>query len=59
MLTAKPGWEEKFNLYHFNWVLVPNESQLAQLLSKSPQWKVLSQDKVAILLIRQLATGAK
>jgi hypothetical protein len=52
VLTAKPGWQDKFDRYRFAWVLVPNESQLAQLLVHSADWKVMYKDKVAVLLVR-------
>ena len=52
VLMAKPGWQKKFDDRNFQWVLVPNESQLAQLLSSSPQWRIAYKDKTAVLLLR-------
>lgn len=52
VLTAKGAWQAKFNKYPFEWVLAPNESQLAQILTQDPGWKVAMRDKAGVLILR-------
>jgi hypothetical protein len=53
ILLAQPGWEQRFKRWNFQWVLVPNESQLAQILSQTPDWQVAQKNKTAVLLVRK------
>ncbi|HEY9718878.1 MAG TPA: hypothetical protein V6C69_15505 [Trichormus sp.] len=53
IILTRPGWEKAFKQWDFRWVLVPNESQLAQMLSQSPDWQVAEKDKTAVLLVRK------
>lgn len=55
MLLAQDDWETLFNKYNFTWVMVPKEAQLAQILSKRPDWEVKGKDQVGIFLVRKTA----
>jgi hypothetical protein len=59
MLTAKGDWQKNFERYNFQWVMVPNQSQLAQILQGTPEWrakfKPVYRDNVCVLLSRQAA----
>jgi hypothetical protein len=57
ILLARPGWEEAFKQRNFQWVLAPNEAQISQLISVSPEWTVAFKDKTAVLLVRKTPNG--
>jgi len=56
ILLARPGWEQAFKERDFQWILAPNEAQLSQLMSTSPQWNVACKNKTAVLLVRKSNT---
>jgi hypothetical protein len=49
-LMLVPGWEEFLEEYQIEAVLLSPTWPLAQLLEKSPEWEVLYQDEVSLLL---------
>lgn len=55
ILLAQPGWEANFDKYKFSWVMVPKDAQLAQILSKRPDWEVKCKDDAGILFIKKAA----
>lgn len=55
ILLTQPGWEAKFDKYKFNWVMVPKDAQLAQVLIKNPDWEVKCKDEAGILFLRKSA----
>jgi hypothetical protein len=53
MLLTQPGWEKTFARYDFQWVLVPPQANIAQVLRHSPDWQVAKEDEAAVLLVRK------
>jgi len=48
-----PDWEKFLNEKHVNWVLVPAESALANMLEETSQWSVIYRDAAAVLFRRK------
>jgi hypothetical protein len=46
-------WEDLLNKYLIDMALVPVEWPLAELLKRSPQWRLVKDDKLAILFERR------
>ncbi len=49
---AQPGWNEVLEEDHVNWVLMPPESPLANILRLTPQWQAVHEDSTAALFQR-------
>jgi hypothetical protein len=48
-IHVEPGWNVLLDRLQARWVLVPRESPLANILKETPAWKVVYQDKTAVL----------
>jgi len=55
VVLAQPGWDEALNKLHVNWVLMPTESTLANMLRLSSTWESAYQDETAVLFQRRVA----
>lgn len=53
ILLTQDNWQEIFNKRNFTWVMVPNEAQLAQVLSKRDDWEVKCKDDVGVFLVKK------
>ena len=51
-IRVTPDWDTMLNSRRVNWVLVPVESSLANILKETHGWTIEYEDKVAILLRR-------
>lgn len=51
-IHVEPGWNLLLDDLQANWVLMPSESPLANILNETPSWSVLYRDKTAVLLHR-------
>lgn len=51
---AEPNWQEIVQRWHFNAMLIPAKSRIAQALHSSPEWRVADQDTEsgAVLFLR-------
>ncbi|MFN8412393.1 MAG: hypothetical protein U0Z26_08395 [Anaerolineales bacterium] len=49
-LTLASGWEQIFQKYNIEWALIPTNSPLAVSLENDLKWKILYQDKTAVIL---------
>jgi hypothetical protein len=47
-----PDWEKFLNEKKVNWVLVPSESPLANMLEETSRWKMVYRDSTAVLFVR-------
>lgn len=45
-----PGWENIFQQYRIEWVIIPSNSPLADTLADDYQWNVLYEDETAVIL---------
>jgi len=52
VVLVEPGWEQVLKDDRANWVLVPAESTLANILRQTPQWASVYEDRVAVLFRR-------
>jgi len=52
VIRGEPGWESVLVAERVDWVLVPAESTLANLLSERPEWTTVYRDTVAVLYRR-------
>jgi hypothetical protein len=52
-IRLAPGWDRVLNEQHINWVLMPRESSLANMLEVTRRWRVVYSDQVAILFERK------
>lgn len=50
VIDLLPGWEDIFQQYSIQWVIIPPDSLLADTLIGKNQWKVLYEDETAIIL---------
>jgi len=48
-----PDWDSFLNTKRVNWVLVPAESSLANMLLQTSQWTVIYRDETGVLLERK------
>jgi hypothetical protein len=51
-VRVEPGWDVALEGMRTNWVLVPNESAIANLLKEVPAWKIAYNDDGAVLFRR-------
>ncbi len=49
---AQPGWDKVLEEEHVHWVLMPEESPLANMLRLTPGWKITHEDDTAVLFQR-------
>jgi hypothetical protein len=47
VLTLQSGWQEVFNTYEIQWVIMPTESALSAYLADSANWETVYQDQTA------------
>jgi hypothetical protein len=53
VILVQPEWEKVLDEDQLNWVLVPAESSLANILKLSPRWKTIHEDMTAVLFEKQ------
>ena len=53
IITLKEGWEKVLDLYDIQWVLMPFESPLVNVLESRSNWKTAYQDSTAVILVRE------
>jgi len=53
-IRLTPDWEKFLNEKRVNWVLVPAESSLANMLEERSQWSVVYRDGTAVLFRRKM-----
>jgi hypothetical protein len=53
VILVQPEWEKVLDEDQVNWVLVPTESSLANILKLSSRWKAIHEDKTAVLFEKQ------
>ncbi|MDZ4834738.1 MAG: hypothetical protein SGJ27_13255 [Candidatus Melainabacteria bacterium] len=51
--NAKPGWNELFQKYKFDWVFMPPHAPIVKELSKDPGWKSVYNETDAVILVRE------
>lgn len=49
IIRVEPGWEAGLKSMNPNWILLPRESTLTNILKEMPQWKVIYEDENAAL----------
>jgi hypothetical protein len=52
-VLAEPGWDEVLDKLHVDWVLIPTESPLANILRLNAGWEAVHEDKTAVLFRRK------
>ena len=52
VVLVQPEWEQVLDQWQVDWVLVPSESSLANLLRLTPKWQSSYEDNVAVLFHR-------
>ncbi len=52
VMLVQPGWEDVLNEEHVDWILMPTDSSLANVLRLYPAWKVEHEDATAALFHR-------
>jgi hypothetical protein len=53
-IHVEPGWNDLLDHLNVQWVLVPRESPLANILREMPSWSVVYQDKTAVFFHRTM-----
>ena len=56
-LTIKPGWQAFLDGYRVEWVLLPKNTALVDLLKQRPDWQLQAEDQAAYLFVRQPTRG--
>jgi hypothetical protein len=51
-VLVQPGWDEVLDKLHVDWVLMPTESPLANILRLKAGWEAVYEDKTAVLFRR-------
>lgn len=49
IIHVEPGWESELKALNPNWILMPRESTLTNILKEMPQWRVIHEDENATL----------
>jgi len=52
IVLVRPGWEKVLDEKQVNWVLVPSESSLANIMRLTPEWTLTHEDGTAVLFHR-------
>ena len=52
-IRLAPGWDEVLDEKRVNWVLMPGNSSLANMLKETHRWRIIYADDVAVLLERE------
>ena len=52
IVLVQPGWSETLDKLQVNWVLMPPDSTLANMLRLQPGWKIEYEDQTAVLMRR-------
>jgi hypothetical protein len=52
MIQGRPKWRELFQQYSFDMVLCPPDLPLVSVLQASPEWRIVDQDKDAVLFVK-------
>ncbi len=50
VIRLLPGWQDIFQYYDIQWVIIPSDAELANTLINEYQWKVLYEDETAVIL---------
>ena len=50
VVSVSNGWESVFEKYNIEWVIIKDNSPLAQILESEYHWQVLYQDNTAVIL---------
>jgi len=53
IMLVQPDWEKALDEKQVNWVLVPSESSLANIMKLTPEWTVAHEDGTATLFHRK------
>ena len=53
MVDAKPEWQEKFDEYDPQIVVIPRDVALAQVLSVDPKWRTAFEDEAAVVFLKE------
>jgi hypothetical protein len=52
VVLVQPGWDEGLDTLQVDWVLMPADSPLANILRLKPGWEAVYEDKAAVLFRR-------
>jgi hypothetical protein len=50
---CKPGWEQLFRHYDFDWLFINSQEPLAHAVSGSHEWQVFAEDPGSVYMRRQ------
>ena len=50
IISISKGWEDVLKKHTIKWVIIPNNSSLAQTLESEYRWRILYEDKTAVIL---------
>lgn len=53
MRNAKPGWQDLFERYKFDWVFLPTKANLVKELSVHDDWSEVYREKSAVIFVRK------
>lgn len=53
LMNGMPEWKTLVDRYNLNMMLIPRKSALSAVLAERPEWRILDQDSLAVLLARQ------
>ncbi len=53
VILAKDGWQDVFQTYQVEWVILPPDQPISLVLMSSPGWSILYRDPVAVILRKQ------
>jgi hypothetical protein len=57
-LAIKPGWQGLLDQYRVEWVLLPKNTALVDLLNQRPDWHLQAEDQAAYLFVRRSTRAA-
>ncbi len=53
VVFVQPGWNKVLDQGHVSWILVQKDSSLGTILGQTPPWKLVHEDRTAVLFHRE------
>jgi hypothetical protein len=55
LVNVEPGWEDLLKSYKIHRVLMPRGSPTANILAETAEWKMIYEDEVGVIFVRNSA----
>jgi hypothetical protein len=52
VITVSDGWQQTLDRYQVDWVIIPPQERLAEILDQESNWRVVYKDTTAVVFVR-------